>query len=192
MATPPDPLSWFEAALEGIEPFLLSDDIFRPLRGLPGPPQQDQSLGAILLVADSLEAGDHPDPPAERARAVPLLHRWEEERSNHPAAIERKALAELSQRHNLWRAYLADLLEDAREARSFATDVRNRVLLTRLQTELLEPEGRKAWSDRCEVLDRRLRPIWSPGPFLWAPYLATAYSQEDYWFLYGSPTGARA
>jgi hypothetical protein len=190
VTSPTDQVSWFGAALEGLESFLLSDDVFRRLGSAPLQPQQDLSLGALLLTADSLAAANIPLSPDDRGRADRLLLRWDEEQARRPAALERKALRELPQRLNLWRAYLTDLAENPREARSFSTDVRNRVLLSRLLPVLSDRSETETWEQRAAALDAALRPIWHPGAFVWDDYLTPAYPREEYWFLYGGPAAA--
>ena len=182
MAPAPDvQLAWFSTALEELSGFLLSSDVFRPLHPPPPGKTQDLSLGGLLLAADALST--LPDDLARelRTRTDQALRLWETERASKAAAIEAKAGAELPHRLNLWRAYLQDLAEKPNEAAAYATEVRHRVIIERLQ-EVLESRSARAEVDR---LDATLRAWLLPGRFVWEDNLQSSYPPARFWYLYG-------
>jgi len=187
---PPPPearLAWFESALDELPAFLLSPDVFRPLLRSPASLPQDLSLGALLLALDALDAGAERLPPADQTRWSRLRGRWETERSRRRAAIERKAQAELRQRSNLWRAYIADLRETPREAGRYAHEVRHRVAADRL-LETLGPST--SAPPEVAAADASLRGRFITGAFVWEPLLEKAYRRDRFWFLYGRPSAS--
>ncbi|HKY83683.1 MAG TPA: hypothetical protein VJ160_02555 [Anaerolineales bacterium] len=187
MAVPPEvQLAWFSSALEGLEAFLLSRDTFRPLGSGPQGMRQDLSLGGLLLARDTLEAGEGDLSSTARAEWSRLRARWDSEQSRHAAAIERKATAELSNRHNLWRAYLAELGEKPDEGRAYPTEVRHRVIIDRLREHLATSSADPA-TDLLNQLDKALRLWLAEGAFVWSDALRSAYPKSRFWYLYGRP-----
>lgn len=186
MTIPPSQqLKWFAQALDQLEAFLLSDQVFQPLGGLSMMPRQDVSLGGLLLTADVLGAPEVPLTAADRAEASRLLRRWEVERSSHGAAIERKAVAEARQRANLWKGYVGDLLESEREAGRFPVEVRHRVALERL-LDTLGSAVPQAMRETVRESDQAVQRRHHSGKFIWEDFLRAVYPPPAYWYLYGS------
>jgi len=184
MAIPPEvQLTWFAAALDDLADFLLSSDAFRPLSRPTRENPLDLSLGGLILAGDALQAIVSELSPSDRGAWSRYQARWKAERSRHAAAVERKAAAELPNRFNLWRAYLTDLGEKPEEARGYATEVRNRVIIDRLSEILGTPTA----TARLDRLDESLRRWFSPGPFAWPDALRTTYPEAGFWYLYGRP-----
>lgn len=186
MVLPPErQLAWFAQALDQLEAFLLSDDVFRPLAGLTVHPRPDLSLGAVFLAADFLGAA--PLSRESEIRAERLLLKWEADAARHAAAVEGKALAEARQRANLWLAYVDEIRESPREASRYRNEVRHRVALERLLERLEGGESATQVRLRVQGADDRARAAFAAGPFVWEPFLESAYPRDRYWFLYGSP-----
>jgi hypothetical protein len=182
-AEPEVQLVWFSTALEELTAFLRSADVFRPLHHPPSGMALDLSLGALLLAADALTAFADDLAPAQRLRWDQGRRRWETQLASHAAAIDAKAVAELPHRLNLWRAYLQDLAEKAAEAAAYPTEVRHRVIISRLLEGLRDARG-DASRHQLQPLDQDLRQRAESAPFVWAPALARVYPPESYWFLY--------
>ncbi len=96
-------------------------------------------------------------------------------------------LAELKQRLNLWRAYIQDLQETPAAATSYTTDVRHRVLLTRLRPFISDEKALDDLRARLDPLDGRLRGFFRRGTFIWHRRFRHLYHEREYWFLYGKP-----
>jgi len=148
---------------------------------------QDLSLGSLLLAFDALHASRPALAAADQARWDQLRLGWEAERAAQPAVIEAKASAEVPRRLSLWRAYMQELGEKPAEADEYASEVRHRVIIDRLQGAL----GGRA--DRAELdrIDATLRPWLEQAPFLWGQNLRAAYPEARFWYLYGHPERRR-
>lgn len=179
-------LEYLDAGLNEARQFLLSDQVFWPLTSDRGH-RSTLSLGQLLLVLDRVEALT---PKAAEVSANTIEHlrstftRLQHER---PANLEKKALAEWRQRLNLWRAYLSDLLSAESAAGAYAVEVRQRVLLTRLLSLVLDTSEQERMRGQLKDQDSRLRRRFQDGPFIWDPALLDAYPPGEYWFLYGQP-----
>ncbi|HSR47058.1 MAG TPA: hypothetical protein VLL77_03630 [Anaerolineales bacterium] len=184
-------LTWFAEAVDQVEPFLLSDDVFRSLGGLSLLPRQDLSLGTLILAADVLGATEVPLSQADRARAAGLLRRWEAISSKVPAALDRKAMAEARQRANLWNAYARDLLDSRREAARYPAEVRHRVALERL-LERLKEDAASTLRGAIRQADQAIRLLLEPDGFIWEGFLQAVYPPPAYWFLHGILKGEPA
>lgn len=188
-AEPEVQLVWFSTALEELPAFLRSADVFRPLHHPPPGMALDLSLGTVLLTADALTAVANDLGPTLRARWDQAWRLWETLHASHAAAIEGKAVGELPHRLNLWRAYLQDLAEKPTEAAAYPTEVRHRVIISRLLEELGDARGEAA-RGQVRRLDQDLRHRAESAPFIWAPALARVYPPESYGFLYLRPAFA--
>ncbi len=174
--------------LEEFNDFLLSKETFWPLGSASrtGRPFPRLSLGQLLLTRDELRVQAEEMEPKQIEAYSQLEEKWQQIREERAANLEKKALAEISQRLNLWRAYVQELRETSQRGESYPTDVRHRVLLTKLRSfvgkEELEPI-----EESLRHFDSRFRPIFRGGSFVWHPRLKPLYEEQEYWFLYGVP-----
>ena len=174
--------------LEEVNQYLLSNETFWPLGSSEeGESFPRLSLGQLLLTRDELRVQAEDMEPEQIDRYTDLDDRWQEIKRERPANLEKKALSEVSQRQNLWRAYLQDIHESSQAARSYPTDVRHRVLLTRLQTFVSDEDELDAVREVLRAMDNKLRSVFRSGSFVWHPRLIPLYSEQEYWFLYGEP-----
>lgn len=181
-------LKLYRTMLEEFDDFLLSKESFWPLgASANGTSFPRLSLGQVLMTRDELRVQAEEMEPEQIELFSDLDSRWEELRSEHPANLEKKALAESSQRLNLWRSYVQDLRESGQAASSYPTDVRQRALLSRLQTFISDEDELSKLQSKLDGLDGRLRPLFRAGSFVWHPRLSPLYDQQEYWFLYGEP-----
>lgn len=182
-------LELLETMLEEFNDFLLSKETFWPLGSSSqlGGSFPRLSLGQFLLTRDELRVQAEEMEPEQVEVYSQLEERWQEIRSDRPANLEQKALAEMSQRLNLWKSYVQDLRETSQGRESYPTDVRHRVLLSRLRP-FVDDEEIKSVEETVRQIDSRLRPIFRGGSFVWHPRLMPLYDEQEYWFLYGRPT----
>lgn len=182
-------LELLETMLEEFDDFLLSKETFWPLgsssQGTGSFPRL--SLGQFLLTRDELRVQAEELEPEQVETYGRLEERWQEIRSERPANLEKKALVEMSQRLNLWKAYVQELRESNQGAASYPTDVRHRALLTRLRPFVGDDEELQSMEDTLRQVDSRFRPIFRGGAFVWNPRLKPLYDEQEYWFLYGTP-----
>lgn len=180
------------AMLEQFDSYLLSKEIFWPLGESPssGPPFPKLSLGQLLLTLDDLRVQAEEMAPDQVQQFHDLQGTFEQKCSEKPANIERRTGAEIKQRLNLWKAYIGDLRASSTAAESYPNDVRQRVLLNRLQAYLRAGDELKSLRAELAALDQRLRGVFRRGDFVWHSRLRALYSEGDYWYLYGSPIPA--
>lgn len=174
--------------LDEIDEYLLSSESFWPLgSSKTGEPFPRLSLGQLLLTRDELRVQAEDMEPEQINRYMDLDERWHEIKDERPANLEKKALAEISQRKNLWRAYLQEIRQSGQAARSYPTDVRHRVLLARLQAFISDEDELDALREEVRAMDNKLRSMFRSGSFVWHPRLIPLYGGQEYWFLYGEP-----
>lgn len=184
MRDPAYHLSSLSDSLEGLEGFLLSDQIFWTRGSLPS-----LSLGGIhwdRLVLTAVR--DRLDPRARR-RFDQLEREVDRVADHRRVAWEQKAAGEARSRLNLWRAYLTDLAERPGEARSYPNEVRNRLLAGYLVEQAGKHPDRQALRSQLDTLDRRLSGRFEAGGFVWEAALSEILPEADYWYLYGRPRG---
>lgn len=174
--------NYLKAGLEQFKAFLLSPEIFWNLslsRPAGHPPYPQLSLGNMLLAAHIISSDSalkKRDELLEEFHAFQLewAHAWEE-----------KAEQEYQYRLRQWSRYIDDLQgAKAQSAGSFKNDIRVRVLLELLQSQLKD-EGRQA-IDELNALDLRFHQLMKAADFVWPLEIKGAFATEDYWFLYRS------
>lgn len=182
-----------EALLPALEPFLLAPQVFQPWYDRPAglPTSWDLSLGLAILTRDQLRGWQLALPADEGARAQAMESRLSAELRRWSTAVSIRAAAELDQRLSLWRAYLADLLDGDEDGTAYATQVRNRLLIDRLETVLLHPASETTVHE-LRSLDHRLRQSFTPGAFVLQPPLDRVYDPASFWYLYGRPRPTHA
>jgi hypothetical protein len=185
-----DGLDLFRAMLNDSGPFLLSKEAFWPLseRSASAQPYPKLSIGLLLLTLDELRVRASEMDSSQGRAFADLTAEFEELRHGRPANLEKKALAEIRQRLNLWRSYLTDLTESNTTASSYPVEVRHRSLLRRLQDLVREGTSLHSMREEIRHQDARLRRIFQRGEFVWDSILKPAYPESEYWFLYGRPT----
>jgi len=175
------------AMLEEMEDYLLSNEVFWPLKRSVGRAAPRLTLGALLLTLDQLEAMRSDMSPAQDASFEKLIMQMDLVCGKHAVALERKAGREAGSRLNLWRGFVNDLEESPSRAGSYAYEVRHRVMLTRLVE--LGPESADLHTalESAGAVDQRLRLLFTGDAFVWDSRLQGTYPPDEYWHLYGHP-----
>lgn len=146
-----------------LDEYLRSEVVLWPLAGSGGGARL--SLGRYLLTGRRLQAVQDPDLPALAALGDEVLGRW-------PALAERKALAELPMRLNLWSKYLAE------GQGRYATEVAQRVMIALLWARF--PALAEAGGSLPVEAGLRAQ---AAVPFVWDPELEPAFPEPDFWML---------
>jgi hypothetical protein len=171
MPTPAQDISFFQAGLESLEAYLLSEELFWPLTGnLPR-----LTVGGMLLAGKRIEV---------RAAGgwTRLSVRLEAVRTKWRSAWERKAGREVHARLDLWKGYLEEVARKSPDPGLYSQQVRWRVMLQLLGDEFSAPPREL---EAVRGLDAILRTAWLPGAFVWEAGLSCAFPEPGYWFLYG-------
>ena len=179
MTTNPD-LAYLALAVPDLQDYLFSQELFWPLPtapaslGVPGLGQM--TLGGVILALARLVCVDAQH-AGEYERKVELVrNRW---RSNW----SKKAAREFSTRVGLWGRTLDDIVsENGRKRAGFPAQVRIRLMLDLLQTEMAPEKPQEI--EYLAGLDARLRAAGQAGSFVWEPNLAACFPENPYWYLY--------
>ena len=187
-------LSFANAILDELEPYLLSSELFWPLEqrvacGMPRFPRL--TLGGLLLTIDELTAQEPELTSSQAAAWLQVQSLFAHNQVRWEVAIERKAVRELNCRLNLWRAYLTDLEEKKEGPENYAHEARQRVMFQRLLHLASKHPEVESLNTSVLSLDSKLRASFITGPFIWDKRLESAYPPPDFWYLYGTPRTTR-
>ena len=135
--------------------------------------------GSLLLALKCLntETSIETDPPLKTA-----IETITELIQKRQAVWQKRIAAEFPYRLRLWKASLEEYFEDELLDHSIASQIKNRVLL-----ELLKDEARMialSLQNEIEQLDRRLKPFFNEGSFLWDTVLTAEFDASKFWYLY--------
>lgn len=184
-------LDILQAMVANVNAYLLSDATSWDM-GKPGMPPM--TLGGCLMRLRRLAALEHTLYNAEHARLEDARYTFDETMALNVVRFEQRAYQELSARIREWMTYLRDLSHSARLAADsglYVARVDTRIVIDELVAQLARKPFRLDGRVPRDVaaLDRRLKFIWSPGPFVLAAVWQPAYPEERYWWLYGCPRG---
>jgi len=181
-----DDLRILEEMAGKMEEYLNSENLFWQAHkeGTPEP-----TIGQFLLRQHRLQAlSDRLLDPEQQRRLAAASRQFDQAVANKTNSFKDKAQQEFKTRLRLWGEALKELLEDDSPSMAYyRTEVENRVILEALL------EGLKAHSAGLEAdlleqltsLDRKLRPRWETGSFVWPAEWQPAYPRSQYWGLYG-------
>lgn len=179
-------LNYVAVSLSELKTYLLSKELFWPLRLKPAPGKPSVAKltpGNLLLSFARLDALHHSKKMSSKQESelLKLKRDFNVLKTKWTVAWENKATQEFTSRLRQWRLYLNEVAHDVNtHAPYFATEVRLRVLLELLRDDLAEvPET------DLSTLDDELRSHFTPGDFIWDADFATGFPQEKYWFLRG-------
>ena len=177
-------LGYIQAALEVMESYLLSEEVFWPLSGRPpgGSPQYPRLTLGNLLLAETRLNGYLLDPAQEASRQR-VMAEIDQLRSKWMVSWENKASRSFTVRLRMWAEFLEEYNTSPQEnSDRYTYEVRLRVILRLLLTECtVQPTEIEILSG----LDASLKSVLKMNGFIWEPEVEKAFSLEDYWYLYG-------
>ena len=182
---PTHELEYLHHALEELERYLLSDELFWPVLARPsdGGSFLKLTIGNLLLSFKELETlkEGHKLSHMEEADLHQIEDQIETIRRTWPVAWEKKSNREFKSRFGQWAHVLNDLKKDFEtQSPYYHTEVRLRVLLALLDEFTTDTEGFD-----LAPLDAFLERMLAPGRFFWPPELERGFPQEEFWFLFG-------
>lgn len=178
-------LIYLHASVPELEKYLLSEVLYYPVtaergRQLTGDTTQ-LTIGNLLLSVTRLRAAELA--ADEAAQFKNLLQEVEQVRSQWRKNWKQKVEREIPNRLRLWMNYLGDWGDTSTtRAGDYHYNVRLRVILELLMAEtddLLIQER-----SLLRTLDLRLKGKGIPGDFIWDDFLASAFPQDRFWYLY--------
>ena len=179
-------LRYLQAALELIERYLLSDDIFWPLGETPpeGEPDYPQmTLDGVLLARARLSA--RPKTAVQQDQVGKVTSDLDYQRSRHRVAWERKARECYRVRLRMWGDFLQEYRDNPGDnADRYAYEVRLRVMLNLLKPEIGSQNATEA--QLLIGLDKILKGVFVDGGFIWDEGIKAGFPRDEYWYLYGS------
>jgi hypothetical protein len=177
---------YLQAALELMERYLLSNEIFWPLGATPpkGEPDYPQmTLDGVLLARARLSA--RPKTADQQDQVGKVISDLEYQRSRHRVAWERKARECYRVRMRMWGDFLQEYRDNPGDNTDrYAYEVRLRVMLN-----LLKPEIGSQNAAEVKLLiglDKILKGMLVDGGFIWDEGIEAGFPRDEYWYLYGS------
>ncbi len=177
---------YIQAGLEVMESYLLSDEVFWPISGVPpgGAPDYPRlTLGGLLLAEYRLK--DYPMAQPQQTQVQQVISDIERIRSKWRVMWEKKAGHSYSVRLRMWSEFLEEYRSGPQDnADRYTYEVRLRVML-----ELLKSEGggqSQAEVDMLGGLDRYLKSVFKMGGFIWEAEVQSGFPKGIFWYLYGA------
>jgi hypothetical protein len=185
MATTEDHLRYLEGGVEVLDDYLLSSEMYWSV-GVPAAEEGVElpplTMGGLLL-ARALVRGSRLS-AGQRERFEKVDKQIERVRTRWRVAWERKCQHSFSARLTTWRDFIEEYRDQPEEhADRYANAVKFRVMLQLLLKESVQIG--EAELGLLSTMDKILRNIIQPGPFIWDAQQAEGFPAEEYWFLYG-------
>ena len=187
MASPDYDLGYLETAVELLEGYLLSKEIYWKMiaSSPPGEPSYPSlTLGGLLLAQTRIES--HQLSPSQEGRKLRLRNEIERVRTKWRTAWENKAREEFRSRLDLWQNFVEEFRNDPDgNYDRYNYEVSRRVMLHLLAQEA--PEIPITQQQLLAGLDRILEGLLVPAGFIWDQELAAGFSPDIYPHLYLIP-----
>lgn len=182
-------LGYLEAAIELLEKYLLSKEIYWKMMASspPGEPSfPSLTLGGVLLARERTRSRQLS--PQQSQRHLQVEGKIDRIYTKWRTAWEKKSQDEFRARLNLWRDFLEEFRQKPEENQDrFAYEVSRRVMLHLLEKDMrLIPEAEK---QMLAGLDAVLDGLFVSGDFIWEQELANGFSEDVYPYLYGRLRG---
>lgn len=178
-------LGYLEAAINLLEKYLLSKEIYWKMRAISPPGEsafQSLTLGGLLLAR--ARSRSRPLSPSQKQRLTGLESEIDRYHVKWRTAWENKALEEFRLRLNLLRDFLEEYrMRPEENVDRYAYEIGRRVMLHLLRGEIREvPPAEQAM---LAGLDAIITNSLLSGEFIWAEELSAGFPQDEYPYLYG-------
>jgi len=185
MATTEDHLRYLEGGVDVLDDYLLSSEMYWSV-GVPAAEEGVElpllTMGGLLLARAMVRGGRLTARQSERFEKVDT--QIEGIRTRWRVAWERKCQRSFSTRLTAWRDFLEEYRAQPEDhADQYASAVKFRVMLQLLLKESVQIG--EAELRLLSTMDKILRNIIQPGPFIWDTAQAEGFPADEYWFLYG-------
>lgn len=179
-------LKYVAAMADSLKAYLLSDELYWPLRrlGLNG------TLGGLLLHLHLLSHLDQVLTARQSSRYQTLEHSINEQIERWSVQAEEKAVREIVARLRSWKQFLADCGENPDQGwPEYAIRVEERSMISLLQP-VAERGLDDAVQDALDEADRWLESISVAGRLVWDERVEPVFPVELFWWLYRWPAAA--
>lgn len=178
-----------QAVAAELDEYLVSDELYRTVVvPLSGGTQSIQMTGADLLtrlhrlctLRDGLK-------PHEQSQLDALQHQVRQTIAHLNSRFQLRLQREIRARLDSLRWFLDDCETEPQRCHiEFPFEMRNRQRVEEALKEIDEPLD-DSLKSRLESIDKRIRDIALPSPFVWDDRLQPAFPRDRYWFLYLRP-----
>jgi hypothetical protein len=174
-------------AVEELQRYLLSNELYWPLftnqKMKLVNPRSRLTPGNLLLSIKRLSSLENDEDRRDLINSK--IEQFESIRNEWKSHWLQKAEKEYAARMDLWHAYLQDLFEDHKShALNYAYAVRWRVILQLLKNTGVVPN--EVAGITLSTLDDSLQNISESAPLIWGEEFKSAFSEDEFWFLYRS------
>jgi len=178
-------LRYVRAALEVLEEYVLSEEVFWPIGVNPPEGEPDYprlTLDGLLLARVRLEA--HTMSTEEKDQVERVRSKMDVNRSKWRVAWEKKAGQCYRVRVRMWGDFIQEYQDNPMDNTDrYSYEVRLRVML-----ELLKSEINGQHTEEIELLnglDGYLKRVLVPDRFIWEAEIQIGFPRDMFWFLYG-------
>lgn len=172
---------YVKAAIEQIQLYLSSQNVFWPMGSMPFP----LTIGNLLFSLRRLSVSG-----SSEQLAAEVTSQLEETRKANRALFQQKEKVELKARLREWTANQEEWSEAGLTASVLATEVRNRTIITLLINDL--DQDSVTDSLQLDSTDQNFKSITELGNFIWDEELARVFPADEFWFLWRKPGGRKA
>ena len=178
-------LRYIQGALEVLEMYLLSEDVFwligvNPPDGDPDYPRL--TLDGLLLAQVRSEA--YPKSPEQMGLVERVTSDLGLMRSKWRVAWEKKASQCYRVRMRMWGDFIQEYQDNPQDnADRYGYEVRLRVMLNLLKSEIGLQSPTEV--ELLNGLDSYLKRVLLPGSFIWEAEIRAGFPPAEYWYLYG-------
>lgn len=176
---------YLQAGIEETEKYLLSDQLFWPLRissVLSETSYPNLTLGGLLLY--QAYARPLARSTSQNIELQQIETQIDATRTRWRVAWDRKAGWEFKSRLRQWGNAINEIRVDPENNLGYYRyEVRWRVILDLLQADIRDVEA--ASREHLKSLDLLLQALFAPGNFIWEPELAAEFPVDKFWYLWG-------
>lgn len=173
-------LRYLTSGLEDLPQYLSSNNLFWPLGQISTP----LTIGNLLFSLRRLLSNSR-----DEAAAQVLGRRLDQVRSANRALFQKKEQEEVSARVREWQNSVEDWQENGVDLPSLHTEMRNRVVLELLLSDLERVEIKT--NLQIEGADQRFMEMTEAGEFISEKDLEKGFPQEPFWYLWRQPLGRK-
>lgn len=189
-ADPATDLAIVQEMVNEFRDYILGEEVYRTLviRTHLGEERVQSSGGDLLARLHKLQAQQAQLAPEQAQALADVQRQLDEVKRDFKTAFHDLLVREVKARLNSLKWYLDECQEDRRQCRiQYPFEIRNRQRIAEIWKEIAgdAPEGLRG---QIDAIDRRIRAMATPAPFVWDERVKEVYPQSDYWYLYILPS----
>ncbi len=194
-AAPETDLAVVEAMAAQFESYIMRGEVYRTVvvpasaEGGTGERPVQSSCGDVLARLHKLAAQAVSLAPEQKQALATASAQIDTATGRLPSHYQALLLREARARLNSLNWFLDDCNENRRECRvQYPFEIRNRQRIAEIH-KALEADSADALAAQVASIDQRLQSMLTGSEFIWDSSVAHVYPREEYWYLYGLPSG---